>query len=63
MSTHYICFCREIRKNKDTFWLKVLFGWKKHLIKSYGIDSRLLCLAFLAIIFIFPRKQVLTLFV
>ena len=30
MSTHNICFCREIRK------YQLLFGWKKHLIKSYG---------------------------
>ena len=29
MSTHNICFCREIRK----IW--ILFGGKKHLIESY----------------------------
>ena len=22
MSTHNICFCQEIKKNRDTFWLK-----------------------------------------
>ena len=30
MSTHNICFCREIRK------IGILFGGKKRLIKSYA---------------------------
>ena len=30
MSTHNICFYREIRK------IEILFGWKKRLINSYG---------------------------
>ena len=30
MSTHNICFCREIRK------ISVLFGWKKDLIRRYA---------------------------
>ena len=34
MSTHNICFHREIEKNIDTFWLKKK---KKHLIKSYNM--------------------------
>ena len=33
MSTHNICFCREIRK------IKILFGGKKRLIKSYAAGS------------------------
>ena len=31
MSTHNICFRREIKKNIDTLWLK------KYLIKSYVV--------------------------
>ena len=38
MSTHNICFCREIRK----IW--ILFGGKKRLIKSYAHDIVLVLL-------------------
>ena len=34
MSAHNICFHGEIRKKKSP-----LFGWKKHLIWSYGING------------------------
>ena len=34
MNTYNMFFCREIRK------IKTLFGWKKHLIKSYVNASK-----------------------